>query len=440
MANTVNYKDVLKSMTKTWILCYGMITALVVSGYWVSPVLRPYVGLLLIGIIICFGNHNLSKTTMHCSMVTHYSIYTLLFSGLTMLLISLLRTNYVLLHFPDLAYFEKTYNNAFIVYPIATVVFFISMYRRTKTKYCRACTMIANASISESLRRNVLHHEAKFQLRFSFVVSMLLTVEAYVFYFVYYSKYDDGHLQSPDIFFLYVIPAIVYVICLVYLLVRYSTLEFEIPLKMAQYTNSRSSRIRYMVVWRDQLLLKDLVDDKAHGSYWDTPADVPICFQNTLSEHQAFVEFRKFSGLEDFKLKWLYGTNFQEQNVFHYAVFIDDEVEEAKGKMSGEWMMLREVSSLLKKGHISRPFAAELHRVFTITMAWKTYDREGKRLYPIKNYRPTFRLRDFHKWDVDYEDMHLMSIAENNEDKPFFHLRKFWRRYINGFDKRWDKR
>ena len=61
-------------------------------------------------------------------------------------------------------------------------------------------------------------------------------------------------------------------------------------------------------------------------------------------------------------------------------------------------------------------------------MAWKTYDRQGRRLYPIKHYRPTFRLRDLKDWDVDYSDLSWMSIAENNQDRPFFHTRRLWRK------------
>ena len=61
-------------------------------------------------------------------------------------------------------------------------------------------------------------------------------------------------------------------------------------------------------------------------------------------------------------------------------------------------------------------------------MAWKTYDRDGRRLYPIKNYRPTFRFRDFKTWDVDYNDLHWLDVATNNEDKPFYRLRRFWRK------------
>ena len=439
MTNKVNYKDILTRMSITWIVCYGMITIQVVAGKWISPIWLPYVGLILIGVIIFFGNYALHRTKMHCSMLTHYTVYTLFFSGLIMLADSLLSTRYAVVRYPSVASLALSLRTSLIVYPVAAVAFGIALLRRGKTKYCVACRTMANASITESLRCNVLHHESKFQLRLQFYISVVLSVVIYMFYILYYLRYPDMQSDQRCNFFFYVIPSVAYVIGLVYIIIRYSSLQFEISLKMSQYSSSRNSHIRYMVVWRDRLLLNDIVDNRDHGMYWDTPADVPIGFQPTISEHQASVEFRTLSGLDNFKLRWLFATNYHEQNVFHYAVFIDDAVEDAKGRMPGEWLTLRDVDMLLKSGAIARPFAAELHRVFTITMAWKTYDEQGRRLYPIKNYRPTFRLSDFHTWDVDYEDMRLMSIAENNEDKPFFKLRRFWRRYINGLEKRWEK-
>ena len=65
-------------------------------------------------------------------------------------------------------------------------------------------------------------------------------------------------------------------------------------------------------------------------------------------------------------------------------------------------------------------------------MAWKTYDRNGRRLYPIRHYRPTFRLRDLREWTVDYDDQSWFDIAQNNEDRRFFRLRNFWNN-ITGF-------
>lgn len=60
-----------------------------------------------------------------------------------------------------------------------------------------------------------------------------------------------------------------------------------------------------------------------------------------------------------------------------------------------------------------------------MTMAWKTYDRNGHRLYAIKHYRPTFRFRDMKDWDIDYNDSTWFDIAANNEDGHFFRTKQF---------------
>lgn len=78
--------------------------------------------------------------------------------------------------------------------------------------------------------------------------------------------------------------------------------------------------------------------------------------------------------------------------------------------------------------------STEMHRLHTITMAFKTYTTEGLRRYNIKNYRPTFRIKDIKSLDVDFNDSSWLFVADNNEDIPFFRFRKFWRKYINGID------
>lgn len=79
---------------------------------------------------------------------------------------------------------------------------------------------------------------------------------------------------------------------------------------------------------------------------------------------------------------------------------------------------------------MSPALGAEFRRIYTVTMAWKTYDYNGKRLYPIKNYKPTFRLKDFGEWNVDYDDPNWLNIAYNNEDRFMFRLRGLWRKYV----------
>lgn len=439
MATKVSYKDILSKVVKNWIICYGAITLQVVAGYWVNHIWMPYVGLLLIGLIVYLGNLTLRHSSTNCSIMPRHTVYILLISGLIMLVLNVLNTNFITNKYSEFSHQDYPFHAIFIVYPVAVVLFGIAILRRGKPEYCKACRMMSTYSIKESLRRNVLHHETKFQLKFSFFLSLFLCVVAYAYYFVFYSKYTFGRRHSPDVFFMYVFPAALYLVSVLYMIMRYSSLEFEISLRMSQELDSRSSKLRYMVVWRDKLLLSDIEMDGMPAGYWDTPAEKLIPFQENMSEHQAKNVFRDLFGGDRFSLKRLFCSSVHEQNVFHYAAFIDDAVERGQGDLPGEWLNLKEIDFMLHAGMVSRAFAAEMHRVFTITMAWKTYDREGRRLYPIKNYRPTFRLRDFNSWDVDYEDMHWMSVSENNQDKPFYQLRKFWRKYINGIDSRWDR-
>ena len=96
-----------------------------------------------------------------------------------------------------------------------------------------------------------------------------------------------------------------------------------------------------------------------------------------------------------------------------------------------KWFDAYMIDAAMAKGIIAAPLANELFRIHTITMAWKTYDRRGKRLYPIRHYRPTFRLGDLRGWKVDYDDTDWLAVAYNNEDRRFYHMRRFWNRMTN---------
>ena len=89
-----------------------------------------------------------------------------------------------------------------------------------------------------------------------------------------------------------------------------------------------------------------------------------------------------------------------------------------------------DIQRLLMVDRLSPYITNELYRIHNITMAWKTYDRRGRRLYPIRHYKPTFRLRDLKDWDVDYNDIVWLRVAGNNEDKPLYHVRRFINRYL----------
>lgn len=98
-----------------------------------------------------------------------------------------------------------------------------------------------------------------------------------------------------------------------------------------------------------------------------------------------------------------------------------------KSALRGRWYNLSQVERLLHNRELTPMLASEIHRLHTITMAWKTYDAEGRRLYKVKNYHPIFRLDGICDWDVDFNSPKWLDVARLNEDKRFFRLRKLWR-------------
>jgi hypothetical protein len=159
----------------------------------------------------------------------------------------------------------------------------------------------------------------------------------------------------------------------------------------------------------------------------DTPASVNIEYMKSVSDQVAAAKFEDMSGTKNFILRRLYSNDSISgtSNVFHYAVIMDEcEGTPDNWTLGEDWSTLDQINRLWRTNAISPALAAEFHRIYAITMAWKTYDRNGYRLYPIKNYHPTFRLRNFKEWDVDYSDMRWIYISENNEDKPMFKVRQ----------------
>lgn len=437
----VNYKNVLDILRMIWIVCFGAITTLTVSGLYLSHVWLPLVGLFLVILIRAYGAYNMQRWSMNCSLMTHYTIYALGVTSIIMLIANLINTNFITNQFSEFSKQEYPFHVSFIIYPVAAVFYAIGLWRRNKTEYCKACRDVALFSTSETLRHNLLNHESKLQIKTALWLSVTLSVITYVYYYIYYRSGSIGRLYSPDIFFMYGLPAAAYVISVVYFYTKYAGLQLEVTLMGSFDDNNRDTVLRYIVVCEDQLLLKEKILEEIEYARWDTPAVKSIDFYDDIPLEKSKALFAEMSGVHEFDIRRLFATNTKLKNVLHFAVFIpEDKMEECQSALGGEWMTLHDLDIMLSSGIVARSFALEIHRVHTITMAWKTYDRDGRRLYPIKNYRPTFRLRDFKRWDVDYEDLHWMNVAENNQDKPFYNLRHFWRKYVSGIESRWNKR
>ncbi|MCM1451370.1 MAG: hypothetical protein NC102_03870 [Clostridium sp.] len=438
MATEVNYARVLGYLMKSWTVRFGALSLLCVAGYWVHPLWMPLLAFAALAVMHIYNNFNSRKGASFCplfSVATNYSIF---IAFAAMVVINLINSKWLIYTSFGGKYAnpEIPFISTLVVYPSMVVGYAYALIFRGNSGMCDACRESAGYSIKDTLERNVFHHEVKFQMRMAFFLSLTLAVVTWAYYFLFYINVN---INTPDAFYFFVVPGLVYLFSLVYFYMKYSSLDFEIKMMSSQAADEKFHTLEhFMVVRGDKLLLQELQVDGIGIGLWDSPAVYKRSYEQNVSDETARKDFSSLSGLDEFTLKSLFVTTTDKQNCFHYAAFIGEEEEQTK--LSGKWCTLLDVDRLIKAGKITRPLAYELHRVYTMTMAWKTYDREGKRLYAIRNYRPTFKLIDFKNWDLDYNDLHWLAVAQNNEDKRFFRLRKFWRHYVGGADWLWKKR
>lgn len=437
MASDVNYSKVLGYLMKSWAICNGCLTLLCVLGYWLHPLWLPLVAFAAMVIVQVFNNKNSRGGVPYCPLFTVCTNYSLVITFVVMVVINLLNSRWLI----DTEYGTRfshpsmPFISTLIVYPAMIISYGYALYIRGDADICKACRESAGYSISDTLERNLFHHEVKFQMRLSFWVAVAMAAVTWTYYLIYYINVN---INTPDAFYFFALPGMLYVLSLLYFFMKYQSLDFEIQMGPGVTNNKYHTLEHYMIVRDDKLLLSELEIDGMPIGLWDSPAVVKKSYVTDIPDNEAKADFESLSGATGFKLRRLFVTTTEKQNCFHYAVFLDSDAD--MPKLNGKWCTLLDVDKLLKDGKITRQMAYELHRVYTMTMAWKTYDREGRRLYAIRNYRPTFKLIDFKNWDLDYSDLHWLAVAQNNEDKRFYKLRRFWRHYISGTEWLWKKR
>ncbi|MDE6544329.1 MAG: hypothetical protein K2K76_10245 [Muribaculaceae bacterium] len=270
--------------------------------------------------------------------------------------------------------------------------------------------------------------ESSLQLETLFGISALVGVADWFYYFKYYINVN---INSPDTFFFVIVPSVLLAVSWVYFLHRYRGMwvhychNEELDNKSGFYTE-----VRFLIVGGDHLYLTP----QSPFMPADTPVKCRLPITTDYDDHKAYTQFVSLAGVKPVKIRFAYSNEnmLTLSNVLHYICFFDDEEQLHDIKTPGEFYSIEEVWRMVRNGDASPVLESELRRIYTVAVTWKTYSPTGSRLYAIRNYRPTFRLRDLHKWEVDYNDKNWLAVAAVNQDKPFWHLRRFWRKLFGG--------
>lgn len=411
-----------------WTLSTGTITLVILLSLAISEMWLPFVALGLSFIFYLLQLDNDRRSS--CYLIPYVCSRILFISAVVMVFINLMYLGVI----PWNVYTAGTINPdipfivSLITAPVSLGVLVWALIRGRRIDFCRRCSMRRMIETTQTDINKIFLKESAYQLRLLFLMTALHTVMSTVYYFFFYINVN---INTPDRFFFVWVPVIFWALSVIYLGSRYisiSLYHFGAKGKIGIHSDG-TILLRYMILSDNHLLMRECNDVQSPMPQYDTPAFLKIPYREEVSLAYSSGLLSQVIKPGHHTLKFLYRqSGDMGDDEYHYACFLQDKHDIVTSELNGEWFSMEQIEQMINARRVSPMLASEIVRIYTITMAWKAYDKDGKRLFKVKNYRPTFRFDDIEKANVDYGDATWLHVAANNEDKPFFHLRRFLRR------------
>ncbi len=426
----IDYNRILKNLMLNWMATYAVPTAIIFAGRWIPHTWLPFVTAAFIPLLIAYGKVIAKGDAGACALTRRYTEYALGVSALIMIFINLADTRFgssILGLQPHGG--EIPFVPAVVLYPTLAFFTIIQLGRIGKTEYCKACASRSHSTAETTAVKGIYDTQTRYLSRISIVILVFTSIVMLVYFF---TSYINVNYNASDTFFFFVFPVAVFFLSTTFIYMRYQSLRFGMAALGVAVEHKAVLHARYLVVKGDRMLLSETYTQIPGMTFWDTPAVCDIRDREMISEAEASDYFKEISGAGSFTVRSLYHVfdDSAKDDISVFAVFLPDDA--VSPGLEGEWLNLYAIDRLYNAGLLTAAMSYDVRRIYVITMAWKCYTPEGRRLYPIRNYRPTFQLSDFKNWDVDYNDQRWFDVYEINEDRPFWRLRKFWRRYVSG--------
>lgn len=433
--NQINTKTI-RQLWHNWALCFGCPALVTGASLIIPPLWLPLVAFGLGYILLLLHRHAVGTTdrSARCSLVQWLTMFAMFGSAIIMTVINIVYSPKVIpcvvAENPELPFITSL-----VVYPMMCAVAIYGLYVGQESSCCERCQSVHGYYHGAGHVSMFYYNAARNQLHWLLLLSAGISVVDTVYFF---TSYINVNLNNPDRFFFIALPATLYVLSLGYMIKKYHRLYLGALAYNHEAEKSRrhgidnlnagATLVRFLPVCGDYLLLCPNSEQ-----LWDTPWQVvkPFTDKITHQEAQSMIDEKTAGQNIRFKLKYIFSNDGYVAgcNVLHYACILDEDQLDTV-LPNCERCTLDTLQRMLRGYMLSPYIINELYRIHTVTMAWKTYHADGRRMYPIKNYRPTFRLRDFKDWDVDYNDLAWLRVARNNQDRPFWQLRRWVDRYL----------
>lgn len=449
---TLGNRDALKSLWWAWVITTGLITVAAIISFLAPRLWTP---------IICFASaaglnfmvrhNNISIHTPRCYIIPFIGISIMLGTGIITATLEIWYTPSLFgsnpaAHTPSPD--SLPYMGTLVVYPLALLFFGYATLRKSRFSYCVDCCMRYGSPAERGFIGRLFNQEGMYQRKLATIISAVVTFITYAYYFLIY---NNNYISTRDQKIFVILPVVVFVATALLLALRYFVIWFYYSqdLEGSALRHGSSTTVRYLIIAGNEIFLhipdpeKDIM---VHEVKPDTPAHTTISLRRSVDLSYARELFSYLvspensdenAALEGYDIRFMFESDEASgmKNVFHYLVFASSKELVDNSNLNGSWHTIHDIKDMIDNNDINFMLASEIHRLYTFSMAARTYHKNGRRKYPVKHYRPTFRLSDAHKWDIDYNDPIWYFVSSNNQDSRFYHLRSLWRKYMSGLNK-----
>lgn len=426
------------SLWLNWAVSLGSLTLPMVFAMLVPKLFLPLVVFGVAGLLIIYNNSGQRYRSSSCSLIPQIAIRALALSGFIMMMICILFTRGVMDHIYEPALLNKNipFITVLVVAPVTLAVSVWAYFFRENSSICRHCHVKYGSIAERGFIGKIFRQESHYQLSFLIVLASILSIISWVYYFLFYINVN---LNTPDRFFFCWVPVILYSLSIIYVGMRYFTLwgYYYQDVEGSNHRHGTSTCVRYLIICGESIYISkaDEFHDIPDLDKYDSPGMLVLNRRDSVTINEARSFWKDISNMkdDDFTIRFMYSGDDASRacNFFHFICCVNDKDSINNSHMKGSWHTLSQIQRLLNNHDLSPLLAGEIHRLYTVTMAWKTYDIDGKRLYKVKNYRPMFRLNGICEWDVDFNNPRWLQVSVFNQDKPLYKLRRLWHKYTN---------
>ena len=424
------------SLWINWALSVGSLAMTVFLGLYVTKLWLPAFALGFAFILMGRINRLNESHSGICNMLPYIAVRILLVTAAVMVAINLYYMKFIDPEEYLLGRANKNipYITILVLAPVTMALSIWGYVMRHNIPFCHRCTVEHGTPHERGFLGRVIDIETRYQLRMLIFLSVIVTLYSWIYYI---TTYSNVNMNPSDKYYYIGVPVALYVLSLVYLAMRYFRIYMFYRENIVGDASSSelTTILRYILICDDHVFLhKTYLDEE---TVIDTPAMVRIPYRERMTPYDATINFSLVSGIDNnADIKFLYenSNHHADSNIFHYLCVIHSRSEVENSRLDGEWFSQHQLERMHAHGELSGLLMSEIHRVYTVMMAKKTYDKYGYRLYDIKHYKPTFRLKELEVFDGDFNDPRWLLVAKDNEDRPFFRLRKFWRKHVKGYE------